>query len=98
MSEFKSVWSYHSFAHRIIRRSRYIRDSETDEFLLTLRESARDREEARLAKDSGFWRAQMGNDWKEILDEDGRCIDHEPGTREGTLLKIDTYLFQVTNL
>lgn len=78
MSEFKSVWSYHSFAHRIIRRNRYIRDSETDEFLMTLRESARFREEARLAKDSGFWRAQIGNDWREILDEDGHCIDHEP--------------------
>jgi len=78
MSEFKSVLSYHVFANRIIRSNRYIRDSETDEFLMVLLQSGKNREEARLRKDSGFWRAQIGNDWREILDEGGRCIDREP--------------------
>lgn len=78
MSEFKSARSYQCFAQKIIRSSRYIRDPETDEFLAVLLQSGTNREEARLRKGSGFWRAQIGNDRREILDEHGACIDHEP--------------------
>ena len=45
---------------------------------MTLSESATHRVEARLAKNSGFWRAQTRNYWKEILGKDGRCIGREP--------------------
>lgn len=77
MTAFKSVWSYHSFAQRIIRHNRYIREEEIEEFLITLRKSSKRRRKARLTKGSGFWRAQMGNGWREILDDEGECIDHE---------------------
>jgi len=78
MTEFKSVYSYSVFAQRIIHHNRYVRDSETEEFLKTLLVSTRQHEKVRFKKDSGFWRAQIGNGWREIPDENGKCIGYEP--------------------
>ena len=77
MIEFKSAYSYLNFVQRIIHRNRYVRDSETEDFLKTLLESAKGREEARIQKNNGFWRAQLGNAWRQILDGDGQPIDRE---------------------
>jgi hypothetical protein len=78
MVEFKSAHSYSAFAQRIIRRNRYGRDLETDEFLKALLESAKPREYGRLRKDTYFWRAQVGHGWEDLNGPDGEFIDKAP--------------------
>jgi hypothetical protein len=60
MTEFKHVYDYERFANRTRRRFRYLKDSETDEFLATLIETAAHRSSV-FRKGEIVWRAQLGS-------------------------------------
>lgn len=63
LSQFKSWNSYTKFAHRIQRRSRYVRSSEDEEFLREVVRTAKIRERVVRAGYS-LWRAQLGHGWR----------------------------------
>jgi RES domain len=63
MPAFKSANAYNNFARAVIRRTRYIRESETNDFLDTLLREAKDRVDL-ISADSFVWRAQLGHGWE----------------------------------
>lgn len=64
MEEFKSWRSYWYFEDAVKRQARYIRDSEAEEFLNAVAETAKKRVQA-IPAQSSLWRAQRGNDWRQ---------------------------------
>jgi hypothetical protein len=71
--EFESHRSYRQFAHRAMRKARYIRGREADEFLETLWETSVARQET---VDAGFlYRAQLGVEWESQDYGEGVVID-----------------------
>ncbi len=73
MREFQSHRSFREFAHRAMRKVRYIRDREADDFLETLWETSLTRQET---LDGGFlFRAQVGHEWDQQDHGEGVVID-----------------------
>lgn len=73
MREFQSHRSFREFAHRAMRKVRYIRDREADDFLETLWETSLTRQET---LDGGFlFRAQVGHEWDQQDQGEGVVID-----------------------
>lgn len=64
MPEFKSAHSYSHFESRIKNSTRYIRDSETDDFLATVLATSQKRLKT-YKSGTTLWRAQLGNDYAE---------------------------------
>ena len=75
MSEFLSWQSYHSFAYKVIQRSRYIHD-EVSDFLTTLWET-RDNRIKKIKKGSLLWRAQVGCDYRPFYEQGKHIYDEE---------------------
>ncbi len=62
---FKSVYSYSKFCHKTKHNNRYIYDDELKSFLDTLLITSKKRE-YKLNKGGILWRAQIGNDYRNI--------------------------------
>ncbi len=77
MAEFRSWRSYRTFRSAIAHRTRYIHDAEVREFLDAVLGTHESRVES-IPADSVLWRAQLGNDWRPIFDDDGNEITEEP--------------------
>ncbi|MCL6407639.1 RES domain-containing protein [Dickeya dadantii] len=60
---FKSFRSYWDFKYSVDNKQRYILDKESTDFLNSIIDTCRDREIS-LKKDSIFWRAQNGHNWR----------------------------------
>ena len=65
---FPSWRSYWQFARSVSRDFRYVRSSETEEFLATVLETSHARR-VTIPAERLFWRAQLGHDWRRINDE-----------------------------
>ena len=61
MAEFKSWLSFRNFQGAIARRTRYVRDAETEDFLETVRQTGEKRVRL-LPTEKTLWRAQLGKD------------------------------------
>ena len=73
MRQFESHRSYRQFAHVAMRKARYIRDRETDDFLETLWETSITRQET---VDGEFlYRAQLGAEWEQQDHGEGVVVD-----------------------
>ena len=68
---FKSQDSYFKFAESVLQRARYIYTGEAQEFLADVRETARQRE-IEIPGGTSLWRAQTGQDRKDIYTADGK--------------------------
>ena len=73
---FASAYAYCKFKSRVLASHRHVLDADSHEFLTTLREQARAREQ-RLPAGSILWRAQLGCDSKAVI-EGGEEIADEP--------------------
>lgn len=69
MAEFRSVYSYQTFALRVTRSSRYIRDPEIEDFLSVLLFTSAHRKET-IPKGKALYRAQIGHDWEPLYQEE----------------------------
>lgn len=65
MAKFKSWQAYWEFEKKVRNYQRYIYDEETENFLLAVLESAKEREVLRNSKKI-FWRAQLGHDTRPL--------------------------------
>lgn len=73
---FKSWNSYWAFSRATRHGNRYIHDKEVTSFLDAVLATSEERERA-VKKGSIFWRAQLGNDWRPIFQDDEE-IGEEP--------------------
>src|SRR3546814_19271852 len=71
-SRFKSWRAFAEFEREVCRNRRYVRTSIADEFLNAVRATVALRK-AKISKGRGFWRAQVGHDWR-YLEEIGEEI------------------------
>ena len=78
MKNFKSWKSYHYFEQAVKRKNRYFYDLDVKDFLQTVLETGKSREEI-LKDGSILWRSQLGNDWEPYYEED-KYIDDVPCT------------------
>ena len=76
MKNFRSWQSYHCFKQVVKRKNRYFYDLDIKDFLQTVLETAKSREEI-LKDGSILWRSQLGNDWEPYYEED-KYIDDIP--------------------
>ena len=76
MNEFKSWQSYSVFAHKVMNYCRYIHDEEVLNFLGTVWETSGKRIK-KIKKDSRFWRAQLGCDYRQIFEKGEYIYDEE---------------------
>src|SRR3990172_2578820 len=76
MPEFKSWGSYRKFEWSTKHGNRYIIDSDVSEFLRVVLETSTKRQSL-ICKDTIFWRAQLGNALRPIIDE-GEEVADEP--------------------
>jgi len=74
MNKFKSWQSYNQFQQTVIRKNRYIYDSDVKDFLQILLETSKSRIEE-VKEGTLLWRAQLGHDWKPYYEEDERIDD-----------------------
>lgn len=70
--KFKSWRAFAEFEREVCRNRRYVRTSIADEFLNAVRATVALRK-AKISKGRGFWRAQVGHDWR-YLEEIGEEI------------------------
>lgn len=63
---FRSQWSYRKFVGEVTRSNPYFRSDESEEFLRTLLETAKNRVEV-ISEGKVYWRAQSGHGWKPII-------------------------------
>jgi len=71
VSEFKSWRAFQSFEKEVSRDRRYVRSNDAEKFLDAVRLSLQSRV-SRISEGRGFWRAQIGHDWRyeeQIRDE-----------------------------
>ncbi|GAH12524.1 unnamed protein product, partial [marine sediment metagenome] len=68
MKNFKSWQSYHYFEQAVKRKKRYFYDLDVKDFLQTVLETGKSREEI-LKDGSILWRSQLGNDWEPYYEE-----------------------------
>jgi hypothetical protein len=69
MKNFRSWRSYHCFEQEVKRKNRYFYDLDVKDFLQTVLETGKSREE--ILKDGKIlWRSQLGNDWDPYHKED----------------------------
>jgi hypothetical protein len=59
---FTSYRAYYDFAYKVKNKSRYIRDSDTNEFLSSVITTANKREKS-MPAGTILWRSQLGHDW-----------------------------------
>ncbi len=76
MPVFKSWCSYRQFEWSTKHGNRYIHDSDVSEFLRAVLEASTKRQSL-ISKDTIFWRAQLGNALRPIIDE-GEEVADEP--------------------
>lgn len=69
MAPFKSYRSYQIFEWKAKRGNRFIHDSETLAFLKAVYTTSKEREMSVL-KNNVLWRAQLGNDWRDVKVDD----------------------------
>ncbi|HHV66478.1 MAG TPA: RES family NAD+ phosphorylase [Ochrobactrum intermedium] len=72
---FSSIRSFLRFTQHVKKRSRYIWDEETTNFLATIVDTARHQI---LPHKTRLYRAQRGVIWERVFDEDGDCVDEGP--------------------
>lgn len=82
---FKSPSDYRKFAELILRSARYVRGSESEEFLATLLAQGRERKQE-AEEGTVFWRAQLGSDWQPLY-EGEEYIDDMPCPLPPKLMK-----------
>lgn len=63
--DFRSWRSYWHFAREVSRDYRYVRSPETEAFLSAVQTTSESRR-VQISKDSLFWRAQVGHDWRRM--------------------------------
>lgn len=73
---FKSWSSYGDFFREVTRSNRYFYSDDVKDFLSNVMETIKARER-RVKSASVFWRAQLGSDWRPIL-QDGEIVGDEP--------------------
>ena len=71
---FKSWQSYWRFNSLVRTKSRFVRNQEVDEFLAVVCATAEKRVEM-LPKGGQLWRAQLGNDWEPICQDQEHVTD-----------------------
>lgn len=69
MSSFSSWKAYTEFEREVCRNRRFVRSATADNFLEAVRSTIGTRV-SRVSKGRGFWRAQVGHDWRRIEDID----------------------------
>jgi hypothetical protein len=74
---FKSPSAYSRFARRVVGSHRYVLDADSHDFLSTLHEQARERQQV-IPGGAIFWRAQLGHGWEPIWAGEEH-IDDAPG-------------------
>ena len=85
MSEFKSWQSYSTFRNAVINENRYFRDQGTEQFLNTVLVTS-DGRKLDLPKNKYLWRAQLGQGWRAVYQEDEYIAD-EPAPFEPSRMK-----------
>jgi len=75
--EFSSLNAYSEFAREVRHRRRYVWTPEATAFLETVKSTIHDRDR-HLPPGRIFFRAQVGIDWREVLDEGGEAISEDP--------------------
>jgi len=74
MPEFQSWWSYRDFERKTKCECRYIFDKSVQEFLNTVLSTSESRYQ-QFPKGGNLWRAQLGNDWMPIVQENEHVGD-----------------------
>lgn len=73
MRQFKSQWDFWNFRNTVRGKLRYIRTPEHDAFLKTVLATSATRK-VHLNGGTNFWRAQLGNSWRERV-QDGETYE-----------------------
>jgi len=76
MSEFESQNSYSHFEHSVKRKARYVFEEKADKFLRTVLETSEHRKR-KLPKDRFLWRAQQGDHWVTVCNDDGEEFEDQ---------------------
>jgi RES domain len=63
--EFKSEYSFHYFSHEVARKRRYVRSTQSEDFLRAVASTCKNRGWT-IPIGQAFWRAQLGHSWAEI--------------------------------
>lgn len=74
MTEFKTYMAFKNFRWHVLRRSRYVLDSEAEQFLQAVRERCEKRA-VEIPERSLFWRAQRGHG-TDVTNHDGDEIEY----------------------
>jgi RES domain len=84
--EFANWKSYTHFAERVCRKRRYVWGVEENAFLDTVLATIRDRS-GYLKQGTIFYRAQQGNDWRDVTDAEGKIVTQEAAGYDAKRMK-----------